>query len=461
MKHLKTTSIYLLLLLTSILAVSQNNSQKNNEPRYFVKNLSVDLHPFNIHSGSRISSDGNTLFFFIDDHDNEDHKHGQEIAFAKKEENGKWSSAQLVNELNNRSDNGVHFVSNDGNRVLLLSKYLSQGNSIHGVSMSHKKNNGEWSKPHHLKIKGYKNTDACSFHMNKDENILLLAIDNKDSYGEQDMYVSFKKDHNKWSKPVNLGPNINTEGSEGTMMLAEDGKTLYFSTDGRKDGMGGYDIYKTTRLDDTWTNWSTPENLGYPFNSVHQDLYYSSSPNDDFTYISRNITDEDGYQHSDIIAIKPMNNEELSEIIKKKSAKDFFTKKVIVQHKNAFKEKLETAEVGLSFELKNIFFEFNKAELKTSSYTTLEDLVAILKEKKDLVIEISGHTDNRGQGYYNLNLSQKRAQSVANYLIINGIDSARLIAIGYGEDKPLNNCLDCGEEDHQLNRRVELKIISN
>lgn len=460
MKSLKEILISFLLVFTTTLATSQPLSNNNISSRYVVKNLSVDLHHFNFHSGSRISPDGNTLFFFIDDDNKTEHKEGQEIAYAKKQKDGKWAPAQLVNELNNRFDNGVHFVSNDGNRLLLLSKYLSKGVSIHGVSMSHKKNNGEWSKPQHLKIKGYKNTDACSFHMNKDENILLLAIDNKDSYGEQDMYVSFKTSPNKWSKPMNLGPKVNTDGSEGTMMLAEDGKTLYFSTDGRKDGMGGYDIYKTTRLDDTWTNWTTPENLGYPYNSAHQDLYYSSSTNDEFVYISRNVTEEDGYNHSDIIAIKPMSHEMLSEITKKKTAKDFFTKKAVVKHKNVFEDKLETPEVGLSFELQNIFFEFNKADLKANSHATLDDLVNILKEKQDITIEISGHTDSRGLNNYNLNLSQRRAQSVANYLIINGIDKERLIAIGYGEEKPVNNCNNCEEEEHLANRRVELKIIS-
>ena len=295
--------------------------------------------------------------------------------------------------------------------------------------------------------------------MNTDENILLLAIDNKDSYGEQDIYVSFKKSQDKWSKPVNLGAGVNTIGSEGAMMLAEDGKTLYFSTDGRKDGMGGYDIYKTTRLDDSWTNWSKPENLGYPYNSEHQDLYYTYTPNDEFVYISRNITEENGHHHSDIIAIKPMNNEILAKSVNKKTARDFFTKKVVVEHTNVFEESLTTHEVGSSFELKNVFFEFNKSDLKSSSFTTLDDLVLIMKEREHLVLEVSGHTDLRGHDLYNLDLSQNRAQSVVDYLIVNGIDKERLIAVGYGEEMPITNCVDCKEDDHQLNRRVELKVL--
>lgn len=422
---------------------------------YEESKVSKELHPYNVHSGSRVSHDGQTLFFFVDDMgEDSEHPYGQEIVVTTKNENGQWVEAEHLDELNNGADNGVHFISQDGNRILLLSRYRKNGLSVNGVSMSHKKHNGAWSNPHHLKIKKYQNSGACSFYMNKEENVLLLAITPKETYGEQDIFVSFKKDARRWTKPLNLGSVVNTAGSDGAMMLSEDGKTLYYSTDGKADGMGGYDIYKTTRLDDTWTNWTEPENIGAPFNTPDDELYYSFSPMNEEIFISRHYKESSDYLQSEIISYK---KREFT-----KSPVDYFTKKS--NKKDVQEEMASTLKTEGKIVINDIYFEFDGHDLDEASTVSLENIVDVLNSNEDFIIEVGAHTDSRGSDSYNLNLSEKRAQSVTEYLISNGVDQARLRAMGFGETELTNKCgnnNDCSEGDHAINRRVEFKLLKS
>ncbi len=117
----------------------------------------------------------------------------------------------------------------------------------------------------------------------------------------------------------------------------------------------------------------------------------------------------------------------------------------------------EPIEVGTTIQLNNIFFEFNKADLKSESFDELNKVVDFLKNKPTVEIEISGHTDDKGSDDYNMKLSQQRAESVVNYLTSKGIASSRLTAKGYGETKPIaSNATESGREQ---NRRVEFTIL--
>ena len=112
--------------------------------------------------------------------------------------------------------------------------------------------------------------------------------------------------------------------------------------------------------------------------------------------------------------------------------------------------------------MENIYYDFDKATLRKEASTGLAELLSILQDNPNLVVEISSHTDSRGNAAYNERLSQRRAESVVAYLIKNGIDKSRLQAKGYGETKLVNNCGDgkkCSDAEHQKNRRTEFMVV--
>lgn len=124
--------------------------------------------------------------------------------------------------------------------------------------------------------------------------------------------------------------------------------------------------------------------------------------------------------------------------------------------------KKENLAVGSSLELKNIFYDFNKSDIREGARVDLDYLVTVLNKYPSMIIELSSHTDARGNNEYNQKLSQNRANAAVNYLIQNGISERRLLARGYGESRPRNQCADgvrCSEEEHQFNRRTEIKIL--
>jgi OmpA-OmpF porin, OOP family len=118
---------------------------------------------------------------------------------------------------------------------------------------------------------------------------MIMAVEEADSYGGRDLYVSFLQSNGKWSTPLNMGPDVNTADEESAPYLAADDKTLYFSSKGYV-GYGAMDIYVTRRLDDTWTKWSTPENLGPLINTERDDSFFNIPPTGEYGYFSRDFT---------------------------------------------------------------------------------------------------------------------------------------------------------------------------
>jgi len=153
-----------------------------------------------------------------------------------------------------------------------------------GFSLTHRIKGG-WSVPIDVKVRDFKNKNKYGeFCMSNDQKTLIHAIEMNDTHGDQDLYVSFRLTNGEWSKPKNLGKNINTKGAENSPFLASDGVTIYFSTNGLP-GYGKNDIFLSRRLDDSWTNWSEPENLGPSVNTPDFDAYFSIPASGDFAYL--------------------------------------------------------------------------------------------------------------------------------------------------------------------------------
>lgn len=430
--------------------------------------------------------------------------------------NGEWTVAKNIGPpLNDKSANGVCSVSPDGNTLLVINSERNKKSP--GVSIS-KRTSAGWSVPSCLNIKEFYNKSIYQdYFLGGNEKVLLMSIESKQTYGQQDLYISFKTGKNTFSAPINLGKTINTSENEFAPFLASDNKTLYFASEGHP-GYGESDIYYTKRLDDTWTNWLPPKNIGKAVNSPTWDAYYSVSAAGDYAYfvstnsvikyfediyrialpyefkpepvalisgavldaetnlpIEANISfenlitgDEEG-----IASSNPENAGQYSIVLTrgKKYAYRAISKGYIPQsecidltemHEYQHVEKdllLVPIKVGNVVKLNNLFFQRGTATLLENSYPELRNLLKILQINPKLVIELQGHTDNQGDASKNMELSQHRVEAIQNYLIKQGIPAYRLSTRGFGETKPVAS--NANPETRKLNRRVEIKIINN
>ncbi|MDB5257048.1 MAG: yiaD [Chitinophagaceae bacterium] len=460
-----------------------------------------------------ISHDGKVLYFSVrGDQPVSGNNYDGEAYYSTLNKDNTWNKRKsLGRPINNEETNFIISVTPDNNSLLLSGRYLANGKSNGaGFSISHRELNG-WSMPEDLIIEDYYDDNIFgSFCLSADRQTLVLSIERKDSYGQTDLYVSFLKSDNTWTAPKNIGHTVNTFGSEETPFLAADGKTLYFSSNG-KPGFGSNDIFMSRRLDDKWTE---PLNLGPQVNTKDWDAYYTIPASGDYAYL---VSGENSLGLSDIFRIKvsesakpepvviihgkvldkvtkqplgaTIDYHELSSGTDAGSARSNPTDgsyKIILPYGKAYgflAEKtnflaesdnidlttikeyteierdlyLSPIEVGKTIMLNNVFFVKSKAELLPGSFSELDRLVKVLTDNPELKIEISGHTDNVGDAALNLKLSEDRVATIKNYLISKNISAKRLSGKGYGGSKPIAS--NATEETRKLNRRVEFIIV--
>ncbi len=239
-----------------------------------------------------ISPDGQILYFARKYHPkNIGKENGDDIWKSYRLADGTWSKAVNIGApLNNKHHNFVIAVNPIGNVLYVADE---------GVARANRKGR-TWRKPKAQKIKDFYNRSKfVAYHINVTGDVMLMAVERDDSYGDRDLYVSFLEGEDRWSTPLNLGKKINTVGIESSVFIAADGKTIYFSSNGH-EGFGGLDMFMSRRLDETWTNWSAPKNLGNKINSFNNDYNYSIPASGDYAYYST----DDVNGMSDIFRIK-------------------------------------------------------------------------------------------------------------------------------------------------------------
>lgn len=473
-----------------------------------------------------ISADGNLLFFICENHPrNTKYRsvpNSQDIWVAFRDTLGNWSEAKhLAYPLNTTHYNAVYWISPDNNRILIRGAFIKGGYVGKGISMCYMQEDGRWSQPEGLNIKNYFKYDKGKLSgasMAQDGQTLLLYMSTEEGSALNDIFVSFLKQDGSWTEPKNLGKKINSpETDEMTPYMAADGVTLYFSSN-RAGGLGDNDIWKTKRLDDSWTKWSEPENLGAPINTANWDAFFTMDAGGEFAYLT---TSEEGYGASDIVRVRLLEEKKPDPVVMvtgnvynkktgepvtasllyetlpdgvqvgnalsspfdgafkivlpfnrnysiRATANHFFSMSEnlnldsMVQagyteiHKDLF---LVPIEIGQTVRLNNVFFDFDKWELRKESFVELDRVVKLLAENPAIEIELSAHTDSKGSDDYNYKLSDNRARSVMEYLITKGIAASRLRSQGYGETKPLSS--NDTDDGRQLNRRVEFTILKN
>ena len=204
-------------------------------------------------------------------------------------------SKNLGAPLNNKGPNYISSITPDGNAmtVILGNEYGKRDKMKPGVSVSTKTSEG-WSEPKSLDIiNAFIETMDGNYFLATNRKVLIMAVDRYDAYGGKDLYVSFLQRDDRWTEPLNLGNDINTAHMESSPYLAADNETLYFSSKGFS-GYGGSDVYISRRLDDTWTNWTEPENLGPDINSEGDDVFFNIPPSGQFAYYSKSQQEDNG-----------------------------------------------------------------------------------------------------------------------------------------------------------------------
>lgn len=473
-----------------------------------------------------LSPDGKTLYFSRKNHPQNvgGSKDKEDIWYSELDSSGHWSLAQnMGSQFNNPEPNfinSIQSVTPDGRTAVMLlgNKYLKNGKMQAGVSISSNVG-GNWSKPVALEITNdYNFNEKANYFLTNNRKTLIMSVEREDSYGDRDLYVSFMKEDSVWTEPLNLGDVINTASEESAPFLAADDKTLYFSSNGFS-GYGGNDIYASKRLDDTWTNWSDPENLGPEINSTLEDLFFNIPASSEYAYYSRGISET----NTDIFRVKlpilrspepwvivkgkiidattgqPMGAKIIYERLPggqeegiaqsdpktgeyeirvpaghlygiRAEAPDRISENQNIDLRNIQNDQViankdfdldpiqvSAVEANVTLVLNNIFFDFDKAVLKAESFPELNRIITVMKEKSGMQIEIAGHADATGPEPYNLKLSERRAKAVVEYLKAEGIADERVSVVFYGEKQPI--APNTSPDGRRKNRRVEFKIL--
>lgn len=449
-----------------------------------------------------------------------------DIYFSKKNEKGVWQRPEAVDgELNTDFDEGITSFSPDGTTMYLAKARREENASTSVEIFTSQRSEAKWSAPVKLEI----TADTLSAYgdpaVSPDGNWLYFSSDMPGGQGGKDLWrINLKE---RVGSLENLGDVINTPGDERFPYVRSD-SVLYFSSNGLA-GMGGLDIYRATLTPSG--GWNV-ENMGWPMNSSYDDFGITFGDGES-GFFSSNRNDARGYDHI-YSFVKPelkitisgyvldRDEEPVPNAVIRIVGDDGSNQKAIGKTDGTFQFNLqrgvkyvmmagakgymngkqefvsdmaeEDAEYAVDFILaamtkpqviENIFYDFDKATLRPESKTALDSMVMILKDNPQIVIEMASHTDRWGNDNYNLKLSDRRAQSVVDYLIAAGIDPSRLRPKGYGETRPktvtkriarlypqfkegdvLNEeyieKLDKPDQDaaDQINRRTEFQVIS-
>lgn len=457
-----------------------------------------------------VSPDGKTLYFDRKLHpENTGDQHHDDI-WMSTFVNGTWTPAKNIGTpLNNDQHNFLCSISPDGTMAMVGNAY--SGENTGGVSFTNK-NGNTWSTPKSIHIEAFTNVNPYNeFTLSAGGNILLMSIETPAGNGLLDIYVSFKNASGDFTAPKHLGNTINSAGNEMTPFLAADGFTLYFSSNGFP-GYGNQDIYMSKRLDESWTNWSTPVNLGSEVNTEEWDVYFSTDARGEFGYYASSksaLTNLDIFripmpptlQPENVMWLKGKITNKVTgqpivtgisyELVDKPNTHAVSSSNaegnyaVILPERGHYRlilsangylrmdtlinlemlnDDLEAVrnftlvplEKGVIVQMRNILFKVNSDALEDTSFAELDRIAQFLQLNPGVSVEIRGHTNGVcGEAYCN-QLSTQRAKTVMEYLIKQGVPSDRLTYAGYGKTLPIAS--NSTPEGRQANQRVEFMI---
>ncbi|RNI27941.1 hypothetical protein EFA69_17795 [Rufibacter immobilis] len=431
------------------------------------------------------------------------------LAYRK---NGQWQAPVGVSKnINTELNEGAASLSGDGRVLVFTSCNRQDSYGSCDLYISYREGN-EWSAPKNMG----RNVNTAAWDsqpsLSADGRTIYFASNRKGGQGGEDLWVTRQQEDGNWSIPVNLGPKVNTPGRENSPFLHASGNTLYYATDGLP-GMGGLDLFKIDREKD---GWGTPVNMGHPLNTHRDESSIFISADNTTGYYSGQTTAGSKVEVAllqfevpevwkgktissfaqgrvfDAVTKKPLKatvqvyDLDSASVITQQVSSDGSTGEytIVINQKQRYAlyvtapgHVLEsrhlsatstTAPLALDFYLQplnkgakavlsNLFFDTGKAVLRPESKTELDKLFQFLKANPKIRVEISGHTDNVGQAAANQKLSEARAKAVVAYLVGKGAPATLFEAKGYGHTQPAAS--NTSEENRQLNRRIELRIL--
>lgn len=481
---------------------------QSNPVNFTPKNLGTNINtPYDDYHPS-ITVDDNTIIYTTN-LPTSNPRVKQEDLFSSTKNGENWNKSVPLSSINTSTNEGAQSITADGKTMFFTICGAPGGLGSCDIYMS-KKIGGQWIKPINLgepiNSKYWESQPSCS----ADGRTLYFASNRPGGNGKKDIYVSHLQ-NGQWTKPVNLGPEINTKNDDESPYIHADGTTLYYATDGLA-GMGKKDIFGTKLIQKEWTK---PENLGYPINTYEDESHLIINAEGTKGYFASNrfggVGGFDIYEFTidETFKVKPNPVTYINCIVFDAETKVKLTANIILSD-IATNEKvfisnsdqltgecivpfIEGHEYALSVEksgylfysenvsletfqgsakveiplqkiiagnyvvLKNIFFDTDKTNYKKESEPEVEAIGRFMKQNPTVHVEIEGHTDNVGNATYNQTLSEKRAKFIALELIkIYGIQIERLSWKGYGSTKPC--APNDTPENRAKNRRTQLVI---
>lgn len=462
---------------------------------------------------------------------------GEDDVFMSKFANGKWSKPKLIKSICSPDYSEVPLsVSADGTRLILFEPvYNEKTDETKGMITYTDKTSKGWSKTKPFPYPFNTNYRQAGAQMTADGKGMILTIQKKEGDDFDIYYVA--KDGDKWGAIVNLGRNVNTPSNERTPFLHPDMRTLYFSSDGR-GGYGNMDVFMTTRKGDSWTSWTRPVNLGKDINTAGIDWGYKITTDGKRAFFASGSQKQDFYEIDLPERFRPnavnlitstvdvtdnkdkkivVENAETGEVIGEFQA-DPQTGEVVAVLPEGVKTKVRVEGEGLvsrpieieakspknetkngtkadtdkatdsststttspatetnnmtttavnlnavdlevaiaegqTYSFPDLLFDYDSDRVNAPFYGELDKIAAALQESSTF-ITVAGHTDDQGSNDYNNDLSQRRAEAVKTYLVGKGIDPSKVQAIGYGESQPVAD--NSSSEGQAQNRRVEI-----
>lgn len=436
----------------------------------------------------------------------------EDLVVSRKDKDGKWTEPVSISKnINSKFNEGTCTISADG-RILIFTSCIGRRGYGNCDLFYSRKVGEEWSIPINMGPEINSSAWESQPSLSADGRVLYFISDRRGGIGGRDIYVSRKTDEGKWSQAEVMPQPINTPFDEISPFIHVNGRTLFYATNG-KPGFGGFDIFKAEMTDG---KWGTPVNFGSPVNDhedqfslfisadgtrgyySHEDgtrensarLYEMTIPKElqiayRSNFVKGVVKDKKlGIPLQSHIELFDLKKNELISVVESDSvsgqylmvlttgsdyalyvtARDYLFQSLNFNYEDNPNPEpviidilLDKANAGATAVLNNIFFDFDKFELKEKSITELNKVIRFLNDNPSIHVEIGGHTDSDGSASYNKQLSLKRAQSVVSYLVEKGINKARLSERGYGADHPLRS--NDSDENKQANRRIEFKII--
>lgn len=439
------------------------------------------------------------------------HDDDEDLYISVKDSMGRWTKPVSISDnINSALREGAASLSADGRSLI----FTLCGSKTYGRCdlFESKKTGNIWSVPENLGPMVNSSAWDAQPSLSADGQELYFVSDRKGGVGGSDIWYSRKDSTGRWMRAVNAGNVINTKYDEISPFIHVNNRNLYFASNAHP-GFGGLDIFVSERVG---KEWGTPKNMGAPLNNFEDQFSFFVTADGQRAYYSK---EEVGKRNSTKLYTTPLppevqvqyfsnvvkgvvrskssgkplqarvelydiqKNERLS-VVQSDSLTGAYTitlaqgaeyalysncpgylfrslsfNYAASSHHDPIVVNIELEEIkaNATAVLNNIFFETDKYDLKEKSVTELQEVARFLKDNPAIRVEIGGHTDNVGAATYNLQLSQKRAQSVASYLVSQGVGSSRIVQKGYGSQQPVRP--NDSEENRQANRRIEFKIL--